>query len=183
MYSANAQSTVRFLVMSARPRRIRERPVRRDAQGTRKFSHRPGWLEHQSPGVEYSTESKVCRFLRPLLPDCSHTRADLGFPTKDEAVVNRVRVLYDKSMEVCPCSPEEGAKLNATHPARAQQCAQNSALSLGAISGYLMHTGRVVLPEAIWRRHRQPTIAMRPQASQTETTVATVKGLELVTTY
>lgn len=97
--------------------------------------------------------------------------------------MNWIRVLYDKSMEVCPCSPEEGTKLNATHPARAQQCAQNSALSLGAISGYLMHTGRVVLPEAIWRRHRHPTIAMRPQASQTETTVATVKGLELVTTY
>lgn len=94
-----------------------------------------------------------------------------------------VRVLYDNPMKVSPCSPEERTKVNATHPARAQQCAQNSALTLGAISGYLMHTGRVVFPEAIWRRHRHPTIATRPQASRTETTVATAMGLELVTTH
>lgn len=91
-----------------------------------------------------------------------------------------VRVLYDNPMEVCACSPEEGTKVNATHPVRDQQCTQNSALTLGAISGYLTHTGR---PEAIWRRHRHPTITMRPQASQTETTVTTAKGMELVTTY
>lgn len=60
-----------------------------------------------------------------------------------------VRILYDTSMEDCPCSPEEETKLiNTIHPAPLQ-CVQHTALSLGTISGYLIHTVRVAFPEAI----------------------------------
>lgn len=70
MYSANAQSTVRFLVMSARPRRIRERPVR-----TRNTVQPQAWMA-EAPALW----GECPRSLSSLA--CSQTRADLSFLSK-----------------------------------------------------------------------------------------------------
>lgn len=57
MYSARAQSTIRFLVMSARPRRMRERPVGGEGQpeGPRGLA---------TPGDSHSAkdQGQVCKF-------------------------------------------------------------------------------------------------------------------------
>lgn len=65
MYSANAQSTVRFLVMSARPRRIRERPVR-----MRSTVQPQAWrAEAPEPWGEYSVrKQKLWVVPQTLLP-------------------------------------------------------------------------------------------------------------------
>lgn len=89
MYSANAQSTVRFLVMSARPRKMRERPVRE--KGTRGTV--PEDCSTSTLGWVLNEKAKaVGGLLRTLLPTCSHTRAD-------QAVMYWVRVLSDNPME------------------------------------------------------------------------------------
>lgn len=112
MYSANAQSTVRFLVMSARPRRMRERPVGR---GPEEHRSRASGLDDRSTRALAGVLSEKAKAVGGpwglSCLTCSQTRADLGFLTEEEAVMYWVRVLYNNPMRTVPAFLKKGLRL------------------------------------------------------------------------
>jgi hypothetical protein len=68
MYSAKAQSTVRFLVMSARPRRMRESPAGgRRPEGLKSLATGLGQLKLQGSGASAQCKSRALADCRRML--------------------------------------------------------------------------------------------------------------------
>lgn len=124
MYSASAQSTVLFLVMSARPRRIRERPGggKGQPEGCRSLATSPGTAV--VPGPHARCVHIHC-VPSPQARGLAGRRGPSSSPTTPANVLGWPRVC---SHCLCPCGREEVPLAERQPRARATHAEQGTLL-------------------------------------------------------